>query len=86
MAGSCGDQTGDQPQSGNLVHTHSHTKDSPLASPESQKDRTNYNHLSDCSGSDHSSGAAFLTIARHVKSVVQIPGLTSNTVTCVISE
>jgi len=37
VAGSCGDHTGDQPRSGDLVHARNHTKDGPLASPESQR-------------------------------------------------
>jgi len=37
VAGSGGDQTGNQPQSGDLVHARSYTKDGPLASPESQR-------------------------------------------------
>jgi len=65
VAGSCGDQTGDQPRSDDLVHARNHTKDSPLTKPESQKNRPNYNHLFDFSGSDHSSGAAFLTGTSH---------------------
>jgi hypothetical protein len=36
LAGKRDDHTGDQPQSGDLVHARRNTKDNPLASPESQ--------------------------------------------------
>ena len=64
LADECGDHTGDQPQSGDLVHACRNTKDGPLASPASQgTDEKLQPHLSNRSGSDHNSGAAFLTFS-----------------------
>ena len=73
VAGSCGDQTSDQPRSGDLVHVRSHTKDGPLAKPESQRTESITTHiLSDRSGSDHNSGAAYLTIKSLIHSMQPI--------------
>ena len=63
VAGTCGDQTGDQLRSGDLVHARNHIKDSPLASPENQRTESITTLIfSNRSSSDHNSGAAFLTI------------------------